>query len=491
MSDTVTPALGPPERERGFLLISDMESSTESKFVLGDEEAFGALREHNRLIMDHCRKGAPVEGIILNSLGDAVVAKFPYQADSGEALASCLRAAREIVHAFEQLPPIRTPQGDEFRLRTKLMLQKFDAYRYGRRDAGAALAEELVGPDIDLAFRLSAVSWRLQILVSEAFASELLSRSINPSATKPAAHGLEPCTLLDRAHIARHLGALLPGPLRGVSEHFQLEHADGALDYWITDAREIARLKGIEDAQSTYALSFESPESLLARGEAQRLTIKVRQDHHAVILASIRHSRDRNDNYIEHVVQMLRDSSDGNRLDSELTLCVAAKIYGEFDFFFRVSCIDDQSLRRFFQAIHNESFGVSHVEVRSTLTDRFAVTKRYDSILKRIDGRPYELVLAWFERDAERDLFVSFREIMDRDDAAPRPVEILEVGEVIHHTPVYAIFICESIRDYAAFFAEHGLQPTACRSHIGHIDQPGDAQLRYSLLNGVYAPRRR
>ena len=210
MSDTATPAPSPPERERGFLLISDMESSTESKFVLGDEEAFGALREHNRLIMDHCRKGAPVEGIILNSLGDAVVAKFPYQADSAEALASCLRAAREIVHAFEQLAPIRTPTGDEFRLRTKLTLQKFDAYRYGRREAGAALAEELVGPDIDLAFRLSAVSWRLQILVSEAFAAELLSRSISPSAAKPAAHALEPRTLLDRAHIARHVGDLQP-----------------------------------------------------------------------------------------------------------------------------------------------------------------------------------------------------------------------------------------------------------------------------------------
>ncbi len=89
------------------------------------------------------------------------------------------------------------------------------------------------------------------------------------------------------------------------------------------------------------------------------------------------------------------------------------------------------------------------------------------------------------------EVFETFCQIMDRDEAAPRAVEILEVGEVIHHTPVYAIFICESIADYAAFFAENGLQPTACRSHIGHIDRPGDAQLRYSLMSGVYAPRRR
>jgi class 3 adenylate cyclase len=475
-----------PERERGFLLIADMESSTESKFVLGDEDAFGALREHNRLIMEHCRKAAPVEGVILNSLGDAVVAKFPDVGD--DALLSCLRAAREIVHAFERLEPIRTPTGGEFRLRTKLTLQKYDAYRYGRREAGGVFDEELVGPDIDLAFRLSAVSWRLQVLVSEAFAAELLSRSGAPTAENPTEHGLETVTLLNRAHIARHFGALLPGPLQGLSEHFRLDLAEGAVDYWITDAREIARLKGIEATQSTFALAFESPGSLLQRGEGQRLTIKVRQDHHAVILASIRAGRDRNDSYIEHVVQMLRDSSEGNRLDSELTLCVAAKIYGEFDFFFRVSCIDDRSLRRFFEAIHDESFGVSHVEVRSTLTDRFAVTKRYDRILERYEGRPYELVLAWFERDPGRDLFAMFRELMDGDD--PRNVEILEVGEVIHHTPVYAIFICESVASYAGFFAEHELQPTACRSHIGHIDEPGDAQLRYSLMSGVYAPRK-
>ena len=82
------------------------------------------------------------------------------------------------------------------------------------------------------------------------------------------------------------------------------------------------------------------------------------------------------------------------------------------------------------------------------------------------------------------------RGYMDREDREPRPVEILEVGEVIHHTPVYAIFICESLRDYASFFVENGLRPTACRSHIGHVDQPADAQLRYSLMSGVYVPSR-
>ena len=54
------------------------------------------------------------------------------------------------------------------------------------------------------------------------------------------------------------------------------------------------------------------------------MTIKVRQDHHAMILVSVSLGLHRNDNFIEHVVQMLRDSSDGNRLDSELTLCAAA-----------------------------------------------------------------------------------------------------------------------------------------------------------------------
>jgi class 3 adenylate cyclase len=71
--------VGAAERELGFLLIADMEGSTQSKFLLGEEGAFAALREHNRLIMEQCRKAAPTPGVVLNSLGDAVVAKFPSQ----------------------------------------------------------------------------------------------------------------------------------------------------------------------------------------------------------------------------------------------------------------------------------------------------------------------------------------------------------------------------------------------------------------------------
>ena len=478
MPDTDNKA-GALKRERGFLLIADMESSTASKFVLGEAEAFQALREHNSLIMDCCRTAAPVQGIILNSLGDAIVAKFPSSASADEALVSCMQAARSIVDAFEQLPPIPLASGREFRLRTKLLLQCYDAFRYGRREDGDVLAEELVGPDIDLAFRLAPVSWRLQVLTTEAFVTALLAHS-----TEAASSDAQ--TLLDRARVARHIGARSASPLRGIAEGYRLR----SVDYWFTDAREIARLKGISSAQSVFLLSFEGPEGLIARGEPQRLTIKVRQDHHAVILASISLGKHLNDNYIEHIVEKLRDATEGNRLDSELTLCVAAKIYGEFDFFFRVSCIDDESLRRFFHAIHDDSFGVSHVEVRATLTDRFAVNRKYDQIFQRFTDRPYEIVLTWFERDHSRDLFADLRHIMERDDAGARPVDILEVGEVIHHTPVYAIFICESLRDYAAFFTEHGLRPTACRSHVGHIDQPADAQLRYSLMSGVYLPRR-
>lgn len=479
MNESDSPG-GIPEREGGFLLIADMESSTASKFVLGETEAFETLREHNGIIMTRCREAVPVPGIILNSLGDAVVAKFPASDDTDGALASCLKAARSIVAAFEQLRPIPLASGKEFRLRTKLMLQRYDAFCYGRREDGEVDAEELVGPDIDLAFRLAPISWRLQVLASEAFVAALLARSSAPTSAVQDAR-----TLLDRAHVARHTGARSAGPLRGISEAYQLM----SVDYWCTDAREIARLKGISSAQSVFLLSFESPERLIARGEPQRLTIKVRQDHHAVILASVSLRGHLNDNYIGHVVEKLRDTTDGNRLDSELTLCVAAKIYGEFDFFFRVSCIDDESLRRFFHAIHDDSFGVSHVEVRATLKDRFAANRHYDQIFQRFAGQPYEIVLTWFERDRRRDLFENLRDMMERDKAETPPVAILEVGEVIHHTPVYAVFICESLRDYAAFFTQNGLRPTACRSHVGHIDQPADAQLRYSLMSGVYLPR--
>ncbi len=470
-----------PGRERGFLLIADMESSTLSKFVLGEEEAFRIMRQHNQLVMTQCRLAAPVSGLVLNSLGDAVVVKFPIDEHTVDgALVSCLSAAAAIVAAFEALQPIETTTGGVFRLRTKVLLQSYDAYSYGRHGEGAELAEELVGADIDLAFRLAPVSWRFQVLVTEAFMTALLSRSTAVVPTSGGTRGL-----LDKAHNSRHATALMSGPLNGISEAYAI----GSLSYWLTDAREIARLKGIKKSSQLFALVFEDPSRLIERGERQRLTIKVRQDRHAVILASISLARNLNENYIEHIVEKLRDVTGGTRLDSELTLFAAAKIYGEFDFFFRVSCIDDESLHRFFDAIQADSFGVSHVEVRSTVADRLIFTRRYEQIFARFHERPHEIVLTWFERVPGRDVFAELKSILERNDAAARAVELLEVGEVIHHTPVYAIFLCENLTHYAAFFAEHGFSPTACRSHVGHIERPADAQLRYRLMDGVYLPR--
>jgi len=469
-----------PPRERGYLLIADMESSTKSKFVLGELDAFNALSEHNRTVMQQCTSAAPVPGIVLNSLGDAVVVKFPAADDRAGALASCIAAARAIIAAFEQLEPVPTRDGRVFYVRTKLLLQSYDAFCYGRRDAGAGFADELVGADIDLAFRLAPVSWRLQALVTEAFLEDLLAHSEIPGES-----AADTQTILDRAHVARHAGALGPGPLEGIAQRYRV----GPVDYWVSDAREIGRLKGIEKTRQVFAVTFESPAALASRGEQQRLTIKVRQDHHAVILASIALGGSRNENYIEHVVDKLRDAVDGHRLDSELTLLAAAKVYGEFDFFFRVSSIDDESLRRFFNAIRADSFGVSHVEVRATVANRFAVTRRYPAIFNHYANRRYEIVLTWFEPLPGRDLFAELKQVLGSGSETVQPVELLEVGEVIHHTPVYAIFVCDSLRDYAAFFATHSLRPTGCRSHVGHVDRASDAQLRYSLLSGVYLPR--
>ena len=487
--------VGVAERELGFLLIADMEGSTQSKFLLGEEGAFAALREHNRLIMEQCRKAEPAPGVILNSLGDAVVVKFPAEADERsrrQAISSCLATASAIISSFEALPPVLGPDGVEFPLRTKLTLQFYDAFRYGRDEQLAGLSEELVGPHIDAAFRIAAISWRLQVLVTERFMAELLLHSsARADGRRSDPRPDDTVDLVRTAHVAREQAARLPRPMNAISVPLEIAGEASGLPYWITDAREIARLKGIPDNQRVFLISFESPEDLTRRGERQRLIIKVRQDHHAVILASVSLEAGRNDDYIDFVLDMLGDASEGSRLESELTLCAAAKIYGEFDFFFRVSCIDDESVRRFFEAIHDEKFGVDSVEVRSTVADRFFVNAKYDRILEHFQRRRYDLVLTWFERDPESDLFLRFASYMEEwESEQVRPVEILETGEVIHHKPVYCIFICDSLSAYADFFAASGLNPTACRSHIGQISRPEDAQLRYSLMSGVYIPPR-
>jgi len=209
-----------------------------------------------------------------------------------------------------------------------------------------------------------------------------------------------------------------------------------------------------------------------------------------VILARVSLEQHRNDNYIEHVIHMLENSSRGSDLESEITLFAAAKIYGDFDFFFRVSCVDDESLRKFFQAIRHERFGVNSVEVRSTVAGRFRVTPRYDSILENFGQRDQILVLTWFEPDMSRDLFDYFVDYMHRGEEPLRPVEVLEAGEVIHHQPVYCLFLCDDLKAYADFFTSHDLNPTACRSQIAQISGPNDAQLRYDLLSGIYLPSR-
>jgi class 3 adenylate cyclase len=476
-----------PEREQGFLLIADMEASTESKYRLGEARAFEALREHNRLVIERCRKAEPVPGAILSSLGDSVVAKFPAGRDDASrrrALASCLAAARSIVAAFEALTPLRADDGAEFPLRTKLALQFYDAYLYGRREELAGLAEELVGPDIDVAFRVAPLAWRLQVVATERFASELLRQS------EPAASVPDVPELVRAAHAAREAAAEIPRPGAAIREERSLECDGTRIDYWITDAREVARLKGLPEAQRLLLLCFEPPESLVARGQRPRLTLKLRQDHHAVVLAKVAIETGRNDDYIDYVLETFADSDRGSRLESELTLCAAAKIYGEFDFFFRVSCIDDESLRRFFEAIQHERFGVESVEVRSTIAERFYVSPHYERILEHHRGRPDLLVLTWFRRD-RGDLFQRFVYAMEEGPGERvRPAEILEAGEVIHHMPVYALLLCESLAAYADFFARNDLNPTACRSHIGQVTRPGDVRLRYGLMNGVWVPSR-
>lgn len=481
------------ERERGFLLIADMEGSTASKFRLGEAGAFAALREHNRRVIEHCRKASPVPGVILNSLGDAVVAKFPGGSDERSmrgALASCLEAARSIVLAFEALPPLQSERGEAFPLRTKLTLQCYDAFLYGRREELAGLAEELVGADIDVAFRVQPIAWRLQVVAAERFVAELL-RHCAPPAGAASAPRPDTGELVRTAHAAREAAAEQPRPGAALSLPLALLDSAGRIDCWITDAREITRLKGLPESQRLFLLSFEAPDALEARGQGARLHLKLRQDHHAIVLARVSLEPGRNDDYIDSVLETFGDAGRGTRLGSELTLYAAAKIYGEFDFFFRVSCIDDESLRRFFETIHDSRFGVDGVEVRSTIADRFHLTPRYERILEHFRQRPHELVLTWFAREPGSDLFLRFVEGME---GAPgdrvQPVEILETGEVIHHRPVYAIFLCENLAAYAEFFREHGLRATACRSHVGQISRPGDVRLRYGLMGGVWVSRK-
>ena len=329
-----------PERERGFLLIADMEGSTESKFRLGEKEAFGVLREHNRIIIEQCRKATPVPGLVINSLGDAVVAKFPAgddEASRRHALASCLSTAQAIITAFEALSPVRPGTHEEFWLRTKLTLQYYDAYCYGRGEESSKASRELVGANIDAAFRVSAIAWRLQVLATERFVAELLRFSEGSGGGTQGADDetrSETQEIHQAAREARRRAARSSQPMLGIGLQLELSGEGSYLECWITDARKITRLKGIPDDQTVFLISFQSPESLLRRNQRQRLTIKVRQDHHAVILARVSLEQQRNDNYIEHVINMLENSNLGSHLQSEITLFAAAKIYGDFDFFF-------------------------------------------------------------------------------------------------------------------------------------------------------------
>ena len=101
--------------------------------------------------------------------------------------------------------------------------------------------------DIDQAFRLAPVAWRLQVLVTDAFMSELMRE-----ATLPSGAACDSQALLDRARLARHSGALSPERLRGIKQPLTLND----IHCWVTDAREITRLKVSDRAvESMHSLS--------------------------------------------------------------------------------------------------------------------------------------------------------------------------------------------------------------------------------------------
>lgn len=483
-----------------YILIADMVESTRIKSLVYDALAFALVADHNQTVIDVCT--APeLGGRLIDTVGDAVFVLF--EGDEATALANCLEAARLILLEFRQRKPFRTKgyaTGDQMRLRTKVTLHYFDECMQYRLGPEGNQVTSLVGHDIDLAFRVASICYPMQIVATDALMAKL-QRYVTPLCPREGREGE-----VDRKH-------LLARATEGRDQSTPQASDVGCLDFrgrafgreiWIPDARRVGHLRGIDDAQDVFLLAMEDP-GTLASDCRHELRVKLDQGYHAVIMVNLSVQHGRSENYIRDVRETLEppdgvvveagylNSRPPERMDSKLTLCVAAKVFGIYDFFFRVSCADDRALHEFFRKLQGiENYTIEGIEVRQTVRNRFWVNRNWDKILAEYRGSggdgSYNLILTWFEEHGHRDLFEEFYERAREGVERARDVHILECGEVVHHTPIYALFICRDLSAYEGFFDEAKLHKTKSTSYIVHTPDPSErfCLLRYQLVNGIY-----
>ncbi len=516
----------PNDRDAGYLLIADMEASTDSKYRFYPDDSYDLVIRHNRQIVEICGKFKYTT--VSEVQGDGVHIKFGLDKGDDYALFQCLRAAASIIDSFRRLPALdlrsmvtyagnRSGPPEPFRLRTKLTIHRIDdAYRYSLEPSTFTTPLHL-GRDLDLAFRLSSMSFRMQTLASRSVIDQLLRHA---TLEHPFAASVKSLTA-DEFLIAASRLRDLPGHeyRRSILDYrFRLQIGKQKPVYvWLTDARAVTRLKGIPQPQDLFLLSFEDPNAAIGATQrrrqhesprlSRRFRIKLRQNFHAVVMVGISLDPGQSDDDVpQDISHLVRALEKGGRyhLDAELTLCVAAKVYGDFDFMFRVSCVDDVSLRHFFETIQSdERYKVGSIDIRQTLNGRFWVNPDYEGILERwgtsnarkpaskagVDD--CHVILTWFDRDPNRDLLGYFVNYGSPNGKRLDGVDVLEAGEVLHHRPFYALLLCRSLSRYEEFFRHARISSTTAQSYIALPPTPRNVQLRYHLVDGIFiAPPR-
>ncbi len=510
---------------QGYVLLADMVDSTKIKSVAFPNEAPAMVAEHNRIVIDACYDPSlQCHPRLPKTIGDAVFAIFDARQDG--ALQSCLRAAGLAIERFRATPPIQrldyhdlgahpNDKKKPLRLRTKITLHYFEDCRefsfQTPTRSGFEKLEEIVGKELDLAFRISAIGYRMQIIATEAFMKKLACQVELIHPLRRGKGNLTLAALIEEATKLRDMTVMW-----SEDDFLNFEGRAFGAPIWITDARRITQLKGIDDPQDVCLISLTDPRKLPPEDHAER-RIKLEQAYHAVIMVNASMEPRFITNYIDAVRDVLEPVTRGpggdekpdmdKRLDSELTLCVAAKIYGAYDFFFRVSCCGDLSLKRFFRELQTlPTYNVDAIDIRQTVRDRFWVNRSFDTILNKYEwprsaqqGEPPPkrscmLLLTWFEQHVGMDLFQVFYDLMREDEGKDEPAQaekqlhILEAGEVIHHTPIYTLTICDSLIDYEEFLTSEHLNNTKTTTHIVHTPEEGFCLLRYHLVKGIFIP---
>lgn len=475
--------------EPGYLIISDMVNSTYIKRKYKkDSIGYKLTAIHNALILLVYKK---FNATIIKSVGDAIIAKLPRKTG----LFTSIKIAKEIRNIFDNDNHQRNIRKEmeaslekDFKLETKTLLHYYEnaiPYTITKGDNNPI---DLIGIDIDIAFRVFEIAGKNQIIATNKFIQNFLSQSVSVSPNEGYRYSVE------------ELYATIKQSIKENKHCSYIFRPEDSIDksetkIIIDDCVSLKNLKGLENQEKCFLLTFNPSKRNIAPSR-----IKLKQNNHAIIMVklSIQPKSSEND-----IIENLCKYSD-EALESEFTLCVGGAVYGQYDFFFRISYSNDEALEKFHAEIQKQTYNTSKVDIRKTTNKKFIVDKNAKKIQNVLGDitltKKWTIILVWFEYEEGKKLFNKFKTFIEsqadinenmlektlKKRLASKKIYILEGGSLIYKYSDYVLLVAESMAEYDKFIDSLSISNAGRITYIIHSPwEKKYFKLQYDRMDGI------